>query len=86
MDLEDTRAYEAAEILRIGLILAILALNVYLAWDYVSEQPDWQVTKRKVAAWWGKVVVAPQEAASRMRKAEKQVVFEAMQVVDGQAD
>jgi hypothetical protein len=77
---EERTVYDVAEAVRIGLILVALALNVWLMWDYVRDQPEWSIAKRRLGQWWHKVVVTPEN----VRKMERQAVFQAMQIVDGE--
>ncbi len=76
---------DLAEVVRVTLVLAALALNVWVMWDYLRERPEWVVARGRLTQWWAKVVITPQAAAARIRKMERETVFEALQIVDGEA-
>jgi hypothetical protein len=77
-----SRASDVAEVIRVGLVVAALALNAWIMWDYIKEQPEWKVFQRRATILWRKVITTPQEQAAKLRRMERETVFEAIQVVD----
>jgi hypothetical protein len=82
---EEEAPRDLSEAVRVGLVLVALALNIWIMWDYVRDRPEILAARGRIVQWWGKVVVTPQAAAARVRKMERETVFEALQIVDGEA-
>jgi hypothetical protein len=65
------------EAVRIGIDVVLTLLCIYVMWGYVKDRPEVESARVKAAAWWTKVTTE----GKRMRKAENETVFEAIQVV-----
>lgn len=72
-------AYEKA---RKVLLIVGLALQFYVLWDYLKDQPEYELQKRKILHWWDKKVAAPRRRAKKLRKMETETVFEAIMALD----
>lgn len=77
MDEEEDRAADLAEYLRLGMMLALAAVNLWMMWDAVKERPDVLVMRQRVRD----AIAGRWRQYRDMRRAEKHVVFEAMQAV-----
>jgi hypothetical protein len=68
----------AAEAVRIGVDVVLTLLCIYVMWGYVKERPEVETAIERGRAWWTKVTTE----GKRIRKAENETVFEAIQVVN----
>ena len=80
---EDDTFDEAFDKARKALLLLGLALNAWLIWVYLKDTPEYQAQQRKVRAWWDKTVMGPHRERARVRRLERQTVFDAWQIVEG---
>ncbi len=63
---------------RVGIDVVLTLLCIYVMWGYVKDRPEIESARERAAAWWTEVTTRRQ----RIRKAERETVFEAIQVVD----
>lgn len=70
--------YPVANAVRIGIDVVLTLLCIYVMWGYVKERPEVQSAQERAVAWWHEATTRQK----RIKKAEKETVFEAMQVVD----
>ena len=78
---EEEEEYDVTGAIRVGLDIALTLASLYVLWVYMKDQPEVAATTERVAAWWTKVTTE----GRRVKKMENEVVFEAIQTVDGAA-
>jgi len=80
MDMDDdSDGPDLAEYVRLSLIFALLAIDVFIMWEAVKDRPDMLVLRQKLHD----AIARPWHRYRELRKAEKHVVWEAMGVVEG---
>lgn len=76
---------DPTEALRIAVIVLGLALNVAVIYWEMKDTAPMIEARAKLGAWWDRTFLAPRRARRAIQRAENEVVFEAMQVVEGGA-
>lgn len=77
MDEEIDERADLAEYLRLTLIFGLLVLDAWIMWEAVKDRPDVLVLRQRVR----EAVTGPWQRYQAQRKAERHVVYEAMEVV-----
>lgn len=77
---DEDQGIEAANAVRVGIDVVLTLLCIYVMWGYVKERPEVQVAQSRVVAWWREATTRQK----RIRRAEKETVFEAILIVDGE--
>lgn len=73
---------DPTEVIRLAIMAVGLAINAVILWDYIKERPEMLVLRRRVEMWWQRNVTNPEKAARALKKAEGEVVFEALGIVE----
>lgn len=73
--------FDVAEMLRVAVIFGLLAVDAWILWDAVKERPEMLVLRARVR----EMVEAPIRRYREIRRAEKHVVWEAIDVVSSEA-
>ena len=73
---------DPTEVIRLAIMGVGLAINAIILWDYIKERPEMLVLRRRIELWWQRNVTNPEKAARALKRAEGEVVFEAMGVVE----
>ena len=77
-ELVEDEGADVTELVRVGVDLFLTLISAYVFWCYMKERPEYGVAAARVRGWWHKVSTS----AAELRRAERETVFEAMQVVD----
>ncbi len=80
---EDDELERVERRLRLVVNLASAAFTLYVIWDYMKDRPQLAVWRARVENFVKINIDKPLEARRKMRKAESEVVFEAIQAVSG---
>ena len=79
----ETEERDPTEAIRIAIMVAGLAFNLLILWDYMKDKPEVEISRRRVQAWWVRNVSGPEARVKALRKAEAETVFEALTIVEG---
>lgn len=80
---EEELRRDPTELIRLLLLGLGLALNLYVLWDQYRDHPEVLVLRHRTHSWWDRTVAGPRRRRRAMRRAEGEVVFEAIQTVEG---
>lgn len=69
-----------AEWVRVALIFGLLAVDLLIIYEQVKDRPDFVIWRDRIT----KAIVGPFQRRSEQRRAEKHVVFEAMEALTDQ--
>ena len=68
---------DVTEAVRVGIDVLLTLVCLYVMWGYVKDRPEVTAATERVSLWWHKVTTE----GARLKKAENETVFEAIQVV-----
>lgn len=86
---EDTRTVpheteiDRTEAVRIAAIAIALALNLGLLWWQWKDTAEGRLLRARMSSWWDRNFAGPARRARALAKMESEVVFEAIQTVEG---
>lgn len=76
--MEEETGADLAEIVRVSLIFALLAIDAWIMWEAVKDRPDMLVMRQKIRD----AIAGPWKRYRDQRSAERHVVHEAMMALD----